>query len=79
MFSKKNRLITIIIISMILGIILGYSINKSLTNNSPKIEETTEGKNNAKNFNPCFFIQIILIPIKKNNLIFPRYPDGADL
>lgn len=40
MFSKKNRLITIIIISMILGIILGYSINKSLTNNSPKIEQS---------------------------------------
>ena len=40
MFSKKNRLITIIIISMILGIILGYSINTSLTNNSPKIEQS---------------------------------------
>jgi Na+/H+-dicarboxylate symporter len=40
MFSKKNRLITIIIISMILGIILGYSINKSLTNNNPKIEQS---------------------------------------
>jgi Na+/H+-dicarboxylate symporter len=40
MFSKKNRLITIIIISMILGIILGYSINKSLTNNSPKLEQS---------------------------------------
>ncbi len=38
MFSKKNRLITIIIISMIVGIILGYGINKSITNNTPKTE-----------------------------------------
>ncbi len=33
MFSKKNRLITIIILSMIVGIIVGYAINKSITNN----------------------------------------------
>jgi Na+/H+-dicarboxylate symporter len=38
MFSKKNRLITIIIISMIVGIILGYGINTSITNNTPKTE-----------------------------------------
>ena len=40
MFSKKNRLITIIIISMIIGIALGYGINKSITNNAPKIEQS---------------------------------------
>lgn len=38
MFSKKNRLITIIVISMILGIILGYGINQSITSNTPKTE-----------------------------------------
>jgi Na+/H+-dicarboxylate symporter len=40
MFSKKNRLITIIVISMIVGIVLGYSINKSITNNTYKIEHS---------------------------------------
>lgn len=40
MFTKKNALITIIIISMILGITLGFVINKSITNNSPKIEQS---------------------------------------
>lgn len=40
MFSKKNRLITIIIISMIVGIVLGYTINKSITNNTYKIEQS---------------------------------------
>ena len=40
MFSKKNRLITIIVISMIIGIALGYGINKSITNNAPKIEQS---------------------------------------
>jgi Na+/H+-dicarboxylate symporter len=40
MFSKKNRLITIIIISMIIGIALGYAINKSITTNSYKIEQS---------------------------------------
>jgi Na+/H+-dicarboxylate symporter len=38
MFNKKNRLISIIIISMLLGIILGYGINRSITNNTPKTE-----------------------------------------
>ncbi len=38
MFSKKNRLITIIVIAMIIGIAIGYGINKSITNNAPKIE-----------------------------------------
>lgn len=41
MFSKKNRLITIIVISMFLGIGLGYIINKSITDNTPKIELTS--------------------------------------
>lgn len=40
MFRKKNRLITIIVISMIIGIALGYGINKSITNNSIKIEQS---------------------------------------
>lgn len=40
MFSKKNRLITIIVIAMIIGIALGYGINKSITNNAPKIEQS---------------------------------------
>lgn len=40
MFSKKNRLITIIVISMIVGIFLGYGINRSLTANTPKIEQS---------------------------------------
>lgn len=39
MFSKKNRLITIIIISMIIGIALGYGINQSITHHTPKIEQ----------------------------------------
>lgn len=40
MFSKKNRLITIIVISMLVGIALGYFINKSITDNTPKIEQS---------------------------------------
>ena len=40
MFKKKNRLITIIIIAMIVGISLGYAINKSITNNAVKIEQS---------------------------------------
>ena len=40
MFSKKNRLIVLIIISMIIAIILGYGINKSITNNTYKTEQT---------------------------------------
>lgn len=40
MFKKKNRLITIIIFSMIFGIILGYGINKSITDNTPKLEQS---------------------------------------
>lgn len=49
MFSKKNRLITFIVISMIIGIVLGYTINKSITNNTYKIEQTyidTKSKGN---------------------------------
>ena len=40
MFNKKNRLITIIIIAMIVGITLGYAINKSITNNAAKVEQS---------------------------------------
>jgi Na+/H+-dicarboxylate symporter len=40
MFSKKNRLISIIIIAMIIGIVVGYGINKSITDNAPKIEQS---------------------------------------
>jgi Na+/H+-dicarboxylate symporter len=51
MFSKKNRLITVIVLSMIIGIILGYGINKSITNNTYKIEQTyiqQKAKGNVK-------------------------------
>lgn len=40
MFSKKNRLITFIVLSMIIGIALGYVINKSITNSTYKIEQS---------------------------------------
>ncbi len=40
MFSKKNRLITIILIAMLIGIGLGYTINKSITNNTYKVEQS---------------------------------------
>lgn len=51
MFSKKNRLITIIVLSMIIGIILGYGINKSITANTYKIEQSyiqQKAKGNVK-------------------------------
>ena len=40
MFSKKNRLITIIILSMFIGITLGYIINTSISNNAVKMEQS---------------------------------------
>lgn len=40
MFSKKNRLITIIVIAMFIGIAIGYTVNKSITNNTYKIEQS---------------------------------------
>ena len=40
MFSKKNRLITIIVLAMFIGIALGYTINRSITNNTYKIEHS---------------------------------------
>lgn len=39
MFSKKHSLIIFIIASMLIGIAVGYTINKSITNNSVKIEQ----------------------------------------
>lgn len=49
MFSKKNRLITIIVLSMLVGIFLGYGINRSITRQTPQIEhayiqQLTKGK-----------------------------------
>lgn len=38
-FSKKNSLIILIVIAMLVGIVLGYAINKSITNNTPKVEQ----------------------------------------
>ena len=40
MFSKKNRLISIIILSMFIGITLGYIINTSISNNAVKMEQS---------------------------------------
>lgn len=40
MFSKKNRLITSIVISMLLGLITGYIINKSLKDSKPDYAKT---------------------------------------
>lgn len=39
MFSKKHSLILFIIASMFIGVIVGYVINNSITNNTLKIEE----------------------------------------
>jgi Na+/H+-dicarboxylate symporter len=40
MFSKKNLLITSIVIAMIVGITLGFIINKSIQSNSPDFAKT---------------------------------------
>ena len=40
MFGKKHRLIILIIASMLIGIIVGYVINTSITNNAIKIEQS---------------------------------------
>ncbi len=40
MFSKKNRLITSIIIAMIVGIFCGFIINKSITSEKPDFSKT---------------------------------------
>lgn len=40
MFSKKHGLILFIIASMFIGVIVGYVINNSITNNTLKIEES---------------------------------------
>lgn len=57
MFSKKNRLITIIIIAMILGIFIGYGINENISSNIPKIE-TQYIENIIKN-NPSIKQEVI--------------------
>ena len=68
MFSKKNRLISIIIIAMIIGIVVGYGINKSITNNAPKIEQSYIQK--ISNGNTEFEKQLIVAcaKIDKTNL-----------
>lgn len=68
MFSKKNRLITIIIISMILGIILGYGINRSLTDNSPKIEQSYIKQISKGNFEVEKQLVTAIAKIEKDNL-----------
>ena len=40
MFSKKNRLITSIIIAMIVGVFCGFFINKSITSEKPDFSKT---------------------------------------
>lgn len=40
MFSKKNRLITSIVIAMLIGLITGYIINKSITTQKPEYAKT---------------------------------------
>ncbi len=40
MFSKKNRLITSIVIAMLIGLITGYIINKSITTEKPDYTKT---------------------------------------
>lgn len=40
MFSKKNRLISFIVIAMIVGIVCGFFINKSITNQKPDFAKT---------------------------------------
>jgi Na+/H+-dicarboxylate symporter len=68
MFSKKNRLISIIIIAMIIGIVVGYGINKSITNNAPKIEQSYIQK--ISKGNPVVEKQLIVAcaKIDKTNL-----------
>lgn len=57
MFSKKNRLITIIIIAMILGIFIGYGINENISSNIPKIE--TQYIDNLTKNNPSIKQEVI--------------------
>jgi Na+/H+-dicarboxylate symporter len=57
MFSKKNRLITIIIIAMILGIFIGYGINENISSNIPKIE--TQYIDNIIKNNPSIKQEVI--------------------
>ena len=40
MFSKKNRLISFIVIAMIIGIVCGFFINKSITSQKPDFAKT---------------------------------------
>ena len=68
MFSKKNRLITIIVISMIIGIALGYGINKSITNNTPKIEQSYIQKISKGNVEVEKQLTISCAKIDKDNL-----------
>ncbi|MFO0321619.1 MAG: dicarboxylate/amino acid:cation symporter [Bacteroidota bacterium] len=68
MFSKKNRLISIIIISMVLGSIIGYGINKSLTENSPKIEQSYVKRLSKGNVGVEKKLEKIKINIEKDKL-----------
>jgi len=40
MFSKKNFLITSIVISMVVGLVLGYAVNKSIRDSKPDFSKT---------------------------------------
>ncbi len=68
MFSKKNRLISIIIIAMIIGIVVGYGINKSITNNAPKIEQSYIKKISNGNAEVEKQLIVVCAKIDKTNL-----------
>ena len=68
MFSKKNRLISIIIIAMIIGIVVGYGINKSITNNAPKIEQSYIKKISKGNAEVKKQLIVVCAKIDKTNL-----------
>ena len=68
MFSKKNRLISIISIAMIIGIVVGYGINKSITNNAPKIEQSYIKKISNGNAEVEKQLIVVCAKIDKTNL-----------
>ncbi len=60
MFSKKNFLITSIVISMLVGLVIGYFINRSIADAKPKFEETIV----VKSSNPVI-IKAVKTELKK--------------
>lgn len=62
MFSKKNFLISSILISMLFGIVLGYVINKSIAASDIKMHETTVIKSNHPDV-----VKAVQLVFKKQN------------